>query len=116
MVGRSEVFEDVGESAHVGREVELHVLTQRAATALAPDALRVDVVVLGAGRSTLSAVKNRTRWQLLIIQRRESLDVLLRKHALAEKAIPWRRRMAVADHSLKHGEFGRLVRFLALGQ
>ena len=58
----------------------------------------------------------RTRWQLLLIQRREGLDVLVREHAFSEEALPWCCRMALADHPLKHKEFGRLIRFLALCQ
>ena len=55
-------------------------------------------------------------WQLLLIQRRKGLDVLVLKYALTDEALPGCCRMALADHPLKHGKFGGLVRFLALGQ
>ena len=52
----------------------------------------------------------------MLIQRCKGLDVLIRKHALTDEALPGCCRMALSDHPLKHGEVGRLVRFLTLCQ
>lgn len=61
---RAEVFEDVGEYVHVGRNVKLHILTQRKATKLKRDGLRIGLVVKDARLFTRRAVQVRTRWHL----------------------------------------------------